>query len=796
MTLKSYLSDLYGGRIYHLTTALKNVKCKLARLTNHIIFLTRCRDNKLVPKGMQLRHTVTSPKAGDIIKRAEDGLVRDQITSLKKKKAIELKTKDRLIMSLRSVVSSGDFRVVQNVTNKAENGEFQRMKDIQKKKFASLRNARDNRNKHRQDVAITAVDNRSGCHLSTDEQKVLEKGLGFAPTPQAVPVKEIICAVEAGLSKVTDVTQANVIRSQVSSIVNKAKVKPIADNMTAAERIALNRLSKRTDIKILPADKGNTTVVLSAQQYSEKMNQLLDDPGYIKINKDPTAVKERQIRKAIDEVCRSGSISEGLAKRLKPSHSTPPRLYGVPKIHKNGVPLRPITSMIGSPAYELAAHLTKIISPVLGKTEYTVSNSKSFVEEIRNLTLDETEEMVSFDVVSLFTKVPVEDAVNVICSHLTADDSLQDRTGLSVEQIRWLMLACLNCRYFLCQGSFYEQTEGAPMGLSLSVVLANAYMEHLEESVLGAASVQPVIWRRYVDDTFILWKHGDEALEQFHRELNGFCPAIQFTMEREQDRKLPFLDVLVCRDRARLKTSVYSKPTASNLYLKYDSNHPASMKAGIVRCLNARAQAVCSEPASLHEERVHLSDIFQCNGYPRSFIDRSIKKRKHVRQQAEETSQEKTFIKLPYVRGVSEKLAKIFRPMGIQVAHSSNRLRNRLVKAKDAVKPEKKKGAVYQISCSCGSVYIGESGRPKDVRLKEHVADIKHARLDKSATARHFSTCRGDLNPLAAKTLATEGHWKRRKVREAIEVKLTPQATMNLDEGGVRLSPIWDILLT
>ena len=56
--------------------------------------------------------------------------------------------------------------------------------------------------------------------------------------------------------------------------------------------------------------------------------------------------------------------------------------------------------------------------------------------------------------------------------------------------------------------------------------------------------------------------------------------------------------------------------------------------------------------------------------------------------------------------------------------------------------------------------------------------------------------CRGDLNPLTAKTLAAEGHWKRRKVREAIEVKLTPQATINLDEGGVRLSPIWDILLT
>ena len=53
----------------------------------------------------------------------------------------------------------------------------------------------------------------------------------------------------------------------------------------------------------------------------------------------------------------------------------------------------------------------------------------------------------------------------------------------------------------------------------------------------------------------------------------------------------------------------------------------------------------------------------------------------------------------------------------------------------------------------------------------------------------------GDLNPLTAKTIATEGHWKRRKVREAIEVKLV-QNNVNLDEGGIRLSPIWDILLT
>ena len=143
---------------------------------------------------------------------------------------------------------------------------------------------------------------------------------------------------------------------------------------------------------------------------------------------------------------------------------------------------------------------------------------------------------------------------------------------------------------------------------------------------------------------------------------------------------------------------------------------------------------------------------------------------------------------------VSEKIAKLLRPKGIQVAHSSSRLQNRLVKVKDPMDPEKRKGAVYQISCSCGSSYIGESGRPKNVRLKEHVADIKFDRRDKSVTARHFAACEGEMNPLDAKTIATEGHWKKRKVREAIEIKQA-RSSLNLDEGGVRLSPIWDILL-
>ena len=381
------------------------------------------------------------------------------------------------------------------------------------------------------------------------------------------------------------------------------------------------------------------------------------------------------------------------------------------------------------------------------------------------------------------------------------------------------------------------------MGLSLSVVLANAYMEHLEESVLSTSSLKPTIWRRYVDDTFILWPHGEDALQEFHRHLNDFCPSVQFTLERE-DRQLPFLDVLLCRDGRELKTSVYRKATTSNVYMNYESNHPPGTKAGVIKCLENRARLLCSDRSSLREERDRIKAIFAANGYPDSFVKKAMKLKRKVQAEAASGGQEEAesragasggqagegasggqaralasggqagasggqagaraenerasrgqiYAAVPYVPGVSEKISKILARKGIKVAHTSKRLRNRLVHVKDPIEAERRKGAVYQIKCPCGSSYVGESGRPKNVRLKEHIADIKFARTDKSATARHFETCGEDMDPLAAKTLALEGHWKRRKIREAIEIRqLRP--SINQDVGTVTLSPIWDSIL-
>ena len=126
--------------------------------------------------------------------------------------------------------------------------------------------------------------------------------------------------------------------------------------------------------------------------------------------------------------------------------------------------------------------------------------------------------------------------------------------------------------------------------------------------------------------------------------------------------------------------------------------------------------------------------------------------------------------------------------------NSKPTLRDRLVRAKDAVPKHMQKGVVYQTACGCGASYVGETGRPKSARLKEHVAALKRGRSDVSPLAEHWLQCRQPFDPGQASTLAVEPTWSRRVVREAIEIRLH-NPSLNQGVGKFSLSPIWDSVL-
>ena len=131
------------------------------------------------------------------------------------------------------------------------------------------------------------------------------------------------------------------------------------------------------------------------------------------------------------------------------------------------------------------------------------------------------------------------------------------------------------------------------MGSPVSAVIANMVMEDVEQKALATSPVKPFFWKRYVDDV-ISAVSGNEAFPISRIPiLNSVEPSIQFPLEREKGRHLPFLDLNVSRGvQGKLETSVYRKPTHTVKYLALDSHYPICHKKSVAKTLLRRADCL------------------------------------------------------------------------------------------------------------------------------------------------------------------------------------------------------------
>ena len=170
-----------------------------------------------------------------------------------------------------------------------------------------------------------------------------------------------------------------------------------------------------------------------------------------------------------------------------------PKFYGLPKIHKTGTPLRPIVSSRGSVTYGVANIIAKILKPLVGTLPNHIQSTSNFVSKVREVTLLPGECLSPYDVTALFTSVPIDLALNTMKDLLEQDDTWNDRTVLSVQNIIELLGFCLHNTYFSFQNKFYEQVEGVAMRSLVSLIVANLYMEHFEGEALRSASHPQVL---------------------------------------------------------------------------------------------------------------------------------------------------------------------------------------------------------------------------------------------------------------------------------------------------------------
>ena len=479
----------------------------------------------------------------------------------------------------------------------------------------------------------------------------------------------------------------------------------------------------------------------------------------------------------------------GIQTHLIPTVAIPPRIYGLPKIHKKEIPLRPIISAIGGPAHRIAAILNKRLSGLWGKNEHFIRNSQDFIMKIRALKLDKHDLLISCDVESLFTRVPVTQACQIIEDRLLVSNiSAQDAVN-TANAIR----AVMNTTYFQFRGDFYEQTEGAAMGSPLSPTVANIFMEHFEELALRTAKLKPKLWLRYVDDTFVVWPHGKETITEFIKHLNGIEQSIKFTWEMENGRKLPFLDVWVQRNtNGKLSTSVYRKPTCSDMYLSADSCNPRNQKDSVLRTLVLRAVSHSSNKRRLKNELEHLNMVATLNGYSREQVTRNLKWARKINSRnkngAPPKDQTTRKVVLPFHPKVSYQIAGVLRKAGMEVAFKPPRkLKSFLPNVKDRVLNCNKPG-VYAIPCACGTQYIGETKRSVNTRIKEHKKCLEKCEWDKSAIAMHHKDTKHHIRWEDTKIVAQDSNKFALRFKEALAIRCMENCNQ---DRGAEIPKVW-----
>ena len=292
------------------------------------------------------------------------------------------------------------------------------------------------------------VRNISSTPLTEVQMKLLSHGPNYAVVPRSAPITEYVATIEQAC---TALKQGKVeeFRGGVKATIKK--IQPPKYNLTREEHKALEELKKDKNRMILTADKGVSIVVIDKEEYIRKAEELLRQPTYKTIPTDPTNKYKNKLITLLKNIKTEGWIDEVTYRRLYPTGASPPKFYGLPKVHKSGMPLRPIVSSIGSVTYETSKKLSRILMPLVGRSLHQVQNNKEFIQQLEDIKLIYNDIIMSYDVKALFTSVPIKPALKIIKKLLEEDQTLQQRTSMTVNNITCQLEFCLSSTYFTFQ---------------------------------------------------------------------------------------------------------------------------------------------------------------------------------------------------------------------------------------------------------------------------------------------------------------------------------------------------------
>ena len=232
-----------------------------------------------------------------------------------------------------------------------------------------------------------------------------------------------------------------------------------------------------------------------------------------------------------------------------------------------------------------------------------------------------------------------------------------------------------------------------------------------------------------------------------------------------------------------MSTNVYRKKI--NIFHLIPIIHPMAHKNAVVRTLFHRAKMVCSSLPERVAEEVHITKTLKENGYPSSVITKNNRTHPKLPKPSQEIDKPAATVILSYIGNTFESIKRVLALLNIRTCFKPHKtLRELLVHPKDFIQDNQKKGVVYSIPCEdCDSVYVGQTGRTLEHRMKEHKRALCLLDDNISAVAEHSIKQEHRINWENAKVVARRNLTHQRCFLESWFISQKP--IMNRDDGAL-----------
>ena len=418
--------------------------------------------------------------------------------------------------------------------------------------------------------------------------------------------------------------------------------------MSEGERTALDALAQDKTVVIKPADKGSAVVVWDRDDYlAEAEKQLNDQKTYQKIDYDLSIVanlsKQSNLffKQLFDKNLISKKVLEYFTFPVKNAAKLA-TIYFLPKIHKRlfNVPGRPVISNCGAATEKVSEFVDHHLKPIMQQSETYLRDSSDFLEKIRALgPLPEEAILVTADVVALYPSIPHNEGLTAVREALDRRTDKSISTDFLVEMAEFV----LTNNYFGFRDYMMKQIEGTAIGTKMAPPYACIFMDKLEKEILLVQSLRPLWWKRFIDDIFKIWIHGERELKAFIKALNSYHPTIKFTFEIARDtlvnpeifedmeevtlipgNAIHFMDLKLWIENREIQSDLYCKPTDCHQYLSFHSCHPSHVKRAIIYGQALRVKGICSSQNDFDRHLENMKQWFANRDYPSTLIDEQI----------------------------------------------------------------------------------------------------------------------------------------------------------------------------